>query len=116
ALASLKKPVVWTMHDAWPFTGGCHYPDGCDRYKIGCGLCPQLVSKSLHDLSFRNFSAKQSACARIASWIAPSAWLAELARNSAMLKGFSVKVIPNALDHRHWYPRSRSAAREELCI
>lgn len=39
---SRSKPVVWTMHDCSPVTGGCLYPMSCERYKLGCGSCPQL--------------------------------------------------------------------------
>ena len=46
-LAKLNKPLVWTLHDMWAFTGGCHYNEECDRYTQSCGNCPQLKSKSL---------------------------------------------------------------------
>ena len=36
------RALVWTMHDAWPMTGGCHYPSGCDQYLTECIVCPQL--------------------------------------------------------------------------
>ncbi len=44
SLRRVKKPLVWTMRDMWPFTGGCHYSMGCDRFRSGCGHCPQLGS------------------------------------------------------------------------
>ena len=44
-------PIVWTFHDMNPFTGGCHYDEGCGRFVECCGGCPQLGSKNLHDLS-----------------------------------------------------------------
>ena len=36
-------PVIWTLHDCWSFTGHCMYFDfeGCDKWKYGCGDCPQ---------------------------------------------------------------------------
>jgi hypothetical protein len=37
----LTKPVVWTLHDMWGLTGGCHYAGECDRYTQSCGACPQ---------------------------------------------------------------------------
>ena len=50
-LARIKKPIVWTLHDMWPFTGGCHYCGDCEKYKNSCGACPQLGSKRESDLS-----------------------------------------------------------------
>jgi hypothetical protein len=34
------RPIVWTLHDMWAFTGGCHYDAGCERYVSACGACP----------------------------------------------------------------------------
>lgn len=50
-ILSLGKPVVWTLHDLWPTTGGCHLPllmspeeaKLCPRYAVGCGVCPLLA-------------------------------------------------------------------------
>lgn len=50
-IAKFKKPIVWTLHDMWAFTGGCHYDQGCDRYMVSCGSCPQLHSDKDWDLS-----------------------------------------------------------------
>lgn len=38
------KPIVWTLHDMWAITGGCHYTQGCDLFTTQCGRCPQLHS------------------------------------------------------------------------
>ncbi len=50
-IAKIDKPIVWTLHDLWPLTGGCHIPHNCSRFKEGCGLCPLLASNSIDDLS-----------------------------------------------------------------
>jgi len=50
-IARLKKPVVWSMHDMNPFTGGCHYDNNCNRYLTVCGNCPVLHSTRQNDLS-----------------------------------------------------------------
>ena len=50
-LANLNVPVVWTLHDTWAFTGGCHYTEDCSRFKQSCGMCPQLGSTDEEDLS-----------------------------------------------------------------
>ena len=41
-LKRLEVPLVWTLQDMWPFTGGCHYSQTCERYTQACGQCPQL--------------------------------------------------------------------------
>ncbi|QVK23663.1 hypothetical protein KHX94_02775 [Shewanella dokdonensis] len=50
-LHKLDKPIVWTMRDMWPFTGGCHYAIKCDGYKDYCCYCPQLQSKRKYSLA-----------------------------------------------------------------
>lgn len=42
-LAATGKPILWTLHDYWPMTAGCHFPAGCDGYRDSCTGCPQLA-------------------------------------------------------------------------
>ena len=52
-LSKIDKPIVWTIRDTWPMTGGCHVSDflECDHYKSGCGNCKQLNSNRSFDLT-----------------------------------------------------------------
>ena len=58
SLAKLNKPIVWTFHDMWAFTGGCHYSLGCEKFKSSCGDCPSLKFQSKNDFSHKIFSKK----------------------------------------------------------
>jgi glycosyltransferase involved in cell wall biosynthesis len=51
-------PVVWRFNDMAPFTGGCHYTNGCHRYQQGCGHCPAIASQRPNDLSSQNVQFK----------------------------------------------------------
>ena len=42
-LINLKKPIFWTLHDMWAFTGRCHYAGICEKYKNVCNACPFLI-------------------------------------------------------------------------
>ena len=64
-LRKFQKPIVWTLHDMWPFTGGCHYASNCDKYQESCGNCPQLSSTSKFDLSKLIWKRKKSSWNRI---------------------------------------------------
>ena len=57
-LAKVTKPIVWTLHDCWPFTGVCHYFYDCTRYKQSCGCCPHLASNNERDLSHKVWQKK----------------------------------------------------------
>lgn len=114
-LLRLGKPVVWTLHDMWPFTGGCHYSRGCERFKSHCGQCPFLRNPGERDLSFRRFTKKREAYrAAPLTVVACSEWLAGQARQSALFEGVDVLSIPNPIDTTSWKPTDRPAARQRL--
>ncbi|MBR4337317.1 MAG: glycosyltransferase family 4 protein [Bacteroidaceae bacterium] len=109
------KPVVWTLHDMWPFTGICHYAHDCDNYMKHCGSCPQLNSSREKDLAYRYFNKKQTLLQhRSIRFIACSGWLREMARKSSLLRGMEITCIPNAVDTRMFHRRDRLMARREL--
>lgn len=98
-LQKLNKPIVWTLHDSWPFCGICHYFFECENYKKQCGSCPFLHSGDNGDLSHRIWEKKKKLYEGLDMHIvSPSRWLADCARQSSLLGGFPVSVIPNCLD------------------
>ncbi len=114
-LAKIERPVVWTLHDTWAFTGGCHYPDNCSRFEESCGACPQLRSGCDLDLSRFVFQRKRRALAgKQLHIVSPSNWLAEIARRSALFRSRNVSVIPNGLDLTIYKPIDRTTARALL--
>ncbi len=116
----VKVPIVWTLHDMNPFTGGCHYDESCGRFDTGCGACPQLRSYRLDDLSAKIFARKMVAYggvdAELLHIVAPSRWLAGEAARSRLFSRFAVSVIPNGLDTDVFTPLDRAASRELLGI
>jgi len=115
SLAKLGLPIVWTLHDSWAFTGGCHVPGECVRYRDTCGACPALGSRRARDLSSRLLERKRRAWARASlTLVTPSRWLADAARSSSAFRGARVEVIPNGLDLARFRPFDRSAARDFL--
>lgn len=121
------KPVVWTLHDAWPFTGHCAYFDAaqCDRWRDGCHDCPQkrgYPASLLRDQSTRNYADKRrlfSAVPRL-TLVTPSRWLAGLTRES-FLRGKDVRVLPNGIDLAVFHPvesdlRARYGLRDKTLL
>lgn len=114
-LKTINKPIVWTLHDSWPFTGGCHIPYDCKNYKTGCGNCPQLGSNSNYDISKRVYNKKESLWKDInLTIVTPSNWLADCARSSKLFKNKDIRVIPNGLDINVFRPIDKVVARELL--
>lgn len=95
-----RLPIVWTLHDQNPYTGGCHFTTGCERFRTGCGQCPQLLAPGPHDLSRRAFAVKQAMLAgRELHVVAPSRWMLMEAQKSPIFRGVkSFTQIPYGLD------------------
>ena len=94
-----NRPLVWTLHDSWAFTGGCHIPFDCTRYKEHSGRCPALASKSEHDLSNWIWWRKRKAWKDLRfTVVTPSRWLANCARASSLFRDIRIEVIPNGIN------------------
>ena len=114
-LAKLNKPVVWTLHDMWPFTGGCHYTEECLGYQQNCGRCRQLKSDWSFDLSRWVWQRKSKAWQNLnLTIVSPSNWLAKQAGSSSLFSDNPVKVIPHGLDISKYKPVSQTIARQLL--
>lgn len=114
-LAKLKAPLVWTFHDMWAFTGGCHYNQECNRYTDSCGQCPQLKSKKTKDLSHKTWQRKAHAWESLnLTIITPSLWLAKCTSASQLFKQYKIKVIPYGLNTEVFKPIDKCMAREAL--
>lgn len=114
-LKSFKVPLVWTLQDMWPFTGGCHYSEECDRYTNSCGACPQLRSGKESDLSRWVWNRKAKAWKDInLTVVAPSSWIAKCASSSSLFRDRRVEVIPFCLDTEQYKPIDQQKARELL--
>ena len=117
-LGRLKRPIVWTLHDMWAFTGGCHYDGGCGKFEHVCGACPVLNSSRTKDLSYWIYQRKKNAypLMRDLTIVTPSQWLAQQAQASSLLSHREVCVIPNALDTASYRPVDATALRQRLAI
>ena len=113
-LRKVKKPIVWTMRDMWPLTGGCHYSMNCDRYKVGCGQCPQLASRSLRDLSWLVVRNKRTSLPRRMQLVGISNWLSSCAADSYIFQDFRIETISNNIDTSQFFPVETKLARQML--
>lgn len=118
-LARLDIPLVWTLHDAWLMTGGCHLPGDCASFLSECARCPITGGVRAFDMANHLFHKKLSTIKRIADRllvIAPSEWMAQRARSSTILRDVRVEVIPNAIDTAEFSPIPAPLARQRLAL
>jgi glycosyltransferase involved in cell wall biosynthesis len=112
-LFSLGKPVVWTLHDQWPFTGGCHYAAGCEQYQVDCRSCPQLSEDPNHLPGALLKDKLRFFKDAPVTLVSPSRWMANCARESALFKEARVEVIPNSLETDQFRPLPKAYAKEK---
>ena len=103
-LKEYKRPVIWTLHDCWAFTGHCSYFDLCQCYKwkTECKQCPQkkeYPASILFDNSRNNYRNKKAAFQEVDNMVivTPSNWLADLVKES-FLREYETRVINNGID------------------
>ncbi|MEO1669422.1 MAG: glycosyltransferase family 4 protein [Cyanobacteria bacterium J06631_2] len=114
-LAKFKQPLVWTLHDMWSFTGGCHYNQSCQKFTLACGACPLLGSSKETDLSRQIWQRKQKAWADLnLTIVTPSRWLGDSAKASSLFGDRRVEVIPYGLDTSIFRPIEPETARKLL--
>lgn len=118
-LKKIEKPLVWTLHDMFPFTGGCHYNSGCDNYLRFCNNCPQLGSVTEKDLSYKIWSRKQQAISEFKNKIiirADSRWLAGEAKKSGLFRNLDIDTIHYGIETDEFISRDKISCRKALKI
>ena len=114
-LTKVNKPIVWTLHDSWAFTGICHFFYDCKRYEESCGCCPMLHSDNPNDFTHQIWKIKNEIYKKCDLHIVtPSNWLGNCATKSSLFSGFPLSVIPNGISTQLYKPLPVSEARESL--
>ncbi|NEO10567.1 glycosyltransferase, partial [Moorena sp. SIO3I8] len=113
-----RKPAVFTFHDMWSFTGHCAYSYDCDRWKRGCGKCPDLniypaiPKDNTHiEWKLKNWAYSHSNL----TIVTPSRWLCEQAQQS-MLNRFGIHHIPNGINTEVYQPLESQQCKSVLNI
>jgi glycosyltransferase involved in cell wall biosynthesis len=111
------KSVVWTLHDQWALTGGCHYSAGCEKYKSDCLGCPQLADDP-YQIPHKVLAHKRSLIDKSRLFIVtPSKWLSRVAKESLLFGELMTEVIPNAVETDLFRPGSdKGESKERLGI
>jgi glycosyltransferase involved in cell wall biosynthesis len=110
-------PVVWRLSDMWAMTGHCAYAGPCERWRDGCGHCPDLGRYPAlpFDTTAFLWRVKQRTYQRARPTIvAPSRWLEHLARQSPLFAGCAVERIATGVDTSIHQPIDKASARDVL--
>lgn len=116
-ISHIRQPVVWTMHDMWPFCGSEHYDDldHPGRYLKGYTSATRPSSYQGLDIDAHVWRHKKKAWAgKRFHLVSPSQWLASCARQSALMGHQPCTVIPNCVDTQVFKPIDQRLARDIL--
>lgn len=113
------KPSVWTIHDPWLMCGHCVYPYNCERWKNGCGLCPDL--KTFMPMFFDNtkkmFEIKRKILEKSqVDIVVASKYMLNMAKNSPILANKKIHYIPFGVDLKIFKPLDKQLLREKYNI
>lgn len=115
SLPKFNKPVVWTVHDIWPATGGCMYTGDCWKFLDDCGACPALGSKREYDLSRWVMKRKQRAWRDVdLTLVSYGSWVVEAVRKTKLFANHRAEFIMSGLDTNRFKPIDKRTAREAL--
>lgn len=115
---SHRVPTILTLHDAWLLSGHCAHSCGCERWRIGCGECPDLTlyPDVRRDSTALNWERKRQLYTKSRLYVAtPSRWLMEKVEHSILALGImESRVIPNGVDLTVFHPAEKVASRKTL--
>jgi glycosyltransferase involved in cell wall biosynthesis len=114
-LVDTGKPIIWTLHDMWAFTGGCHYNGTCHEFLESCGNCLFLKNPHSKDLSSRLLSKKKKIYRNANMHLVTcSKWLKSMASESTLFRNKPCTVIPNPIDTEFFTPMDKMECRAKL--
>lgn len=112
------KPVIWTLHDMFPFTGGEHYTEtinGIDGFgyprKRDISELDQEVNKINIEIKKEAFSYFKNL-----TIVTPSNWLSKEATSSGIFSDYPILTIPNGLDTSILKPQETNYSRRVLSL
>lgn len=120
ALVATRKPILWSLHDLWAITGGCHIPhftqkgvvQHCTKFHTHCDLCPLLGSKQSGDLSWMQYERKRQIAYDRIHFLAVSHAVAQEVNNACLSQRSTVSVLPNMIDPEIFYPAPKVSNKE----
>jgi glycosyltransferase involved in cell wall biosynthesis len=121
ALPQLSReiPLVVTLHEAALLTGGCFHPFDCERWRTGCGKCPQRAHLHFRpDSTHWNWKRKREIYRRSRLFLAaPCRWLMEKAEASILSPAtVERRVIATGVDLEDFRPGDQAKARDALGV
>ena len=114
-IGKINKPIIWTLHDMWPFCGAEHYTLNF-RWRDSYSYANKPSNESRFDLNRLVWQRKINSWHFNPTIIAPSKWMASCAEQSILFSNKNIYTIPNCIDTSFWSPIPKSEAKSILGI
>ncbi|PLY08724.1 MAG: hypothetical protein C0626_12820 [Arcobacter sp.] len=116
-IAKINKPIIWTLRDWWPMSGGCHHPLDCNNYQNECGNCHLIKSADEKDITYQNLLRKKIYIKqKNITIIGISQQMVNDAKKSSLFKDFDIRLIYNNVDDTIFHKISPQEAKNNLSI
>ena len=112
-ISKIKKPIVWTPQDMWPFCGAEHYTDD-NRWLEGYNSNNRPDYESGFDLNRWTWQRKKKYWKTPIQTVTASNWLAKCVMKSVLMKNWPVSIVPNPIDTNSWRPIDKTFSRDCL--
>jgi len=107
-ISNISKPVVWTLHDMWAFSGVTHISyDGKSNLNSSC-----IKNNNLFDIDLNALKRKKNFWIHPIHIVTPSNWLASHVKNSEIMKNWPVTVIPNIIETSLFKPLNKKSCKK----
>ncbi|NPA38130.1 MAG: glycosyltransferase [Chlorobi bacterium] len=114
-LFSTGKPIVWTLYDMWPFTGGCYFSGMCLEFLERCAFCPFLIKPGRNDISAKQFLTKKKIYSKTKIYpVAGNRWLRSLSSESSLLRNKQIDIIPKPVNVSEFFIADKKKSRKKL--
>lgn len=109
-ISRINKPLVWTLHDMWAFSGAEHYTTS-ERYKEGYTKTNRPAHETGLDINRLNWRRKMRLWKKSITVVGSSQWMADCASSSVLMRDWPVYAVKSAIDLDFWKPVNKSNAR-----
>lgn len=114
-IKEIDKPIVWTLHDMWPFTGGCHYSDGCMKFQDKCSSCPEVKEWNYGTVEKEQLKKRKIAEKRLAI-VCLSEWMKRRSQESFVFQDQDHHLIRNSINTETFSMRNKEELRAKYQI
>jgi glycosyltransferase involved in cell wall biosynthesis len=112
----LKCQIIFMAVDYSPMTGGCHFPQNCERFQDSCGSCPALKSKNKTDFTNFNLLYRKNVYLKVKPIVLVNKYMASFFSRSTLFKNSTIDQIFPVINEYEFKPKDKLELRDKYGI